>query len=166
MCEGEVCECIMFEGISKMFRIFLMCSSRAGGNFLKNSITQGNCHTEGLTAVLVIRSEAICQSAASILKQHIKGDRVLDHESLNGEVMLHWNTPPLQQVLLLCCTNRTNCCHVFLLLFCVKLSWSERARKNSFGKFLIFSEDSAPLYLVLHNFQRTVIQQDYLLIMR
>jgi hypothetical protein len=110
------------------------------------------------TVVLVVRSEVICQSAASILKQNIHSNRVLDHESLNEEVMLHWNTPPLQQVLLLCCTNRTKCCHMSLLLFCVKLSWSERPRKNCFGKFLIFSEDSAPLCLVLRNFQRTVIR--------
>jgi hypothetical protein len=48
-----------------------------------------------LTLVLVIRSEAVCESAASILKQHIHGNRALDHESLDEEVMLHWNAPPL-----------------------------------------------------------------------
>jgi hypothetical protein len=45
--------------------------------------------------VVKIRSEAICESAASILKQHIRGNRALDHESLDKEVMLHWNAPPL-----------------------------------------------------------------------
>ena len=45
--------------------------------------------------VIKIRSEAVCESAASILKQHIHGNRVLDHESLDEEVMLHWNAPPL-----------------------------------------------------------------------
>ncbi|CAF1394728.1 unnamed protein product [Adineta ricciae] len=41
--------------------------------------------------VVKIRNE----SAASILKQHIHSNRVLDHESLDEEVMLHWNAPPL-----------------------------------------------------------------------
>ncbi len=45
--------------------------------------------------VVKIRSEAVCESAASILKQHIHGNRALDHESLDKEVMLHWNAPPL-----------------------------------------------------------------------
>ena len=45
--------------------------------------------------VVKIRSEAVCESAASILKQHIHSNRVLDHESLDEEVMLHWNAPPL-----------------------------------------------------------------------
>ncbi|CAF3767738.1 unnamed protein product [Rotaria sp. Silwood1] len=45
--------------------------------------------------VLKIRSEAICESAASILKGHIHGNRSLHHDSLDNEVMLHWNAPPL-----------------------------------------------------------------------
>jgi hypothetical protein len=45
--------------------------------------------------VVKIRSDAVCQSAASILKQHIHGNRALDLESLDEEVMLHWNAPPL-----------------------------------------------------------------------
>src|SRR5579862_8008146 len=45
--------------------------------------------------VVNIRSEAVCKSVASILKQHIRGNRALDHESLDKEVMLHWNAPPL-----------------------------------------------------------------------
>ena len=49
--------------------------------------------------VVKIRSEAVCESAALILKQHIHGNRVLDHESLDKEVTLHWNVPPLHQVL-------------------------------------------------------------------
>ena len=51
-------------------------------------------HFYSLT-VVEIRSEAVCESAASILKQHIHGNRALDHESLDKEVMLHWNAPPL-----------------------------------------------------------------------
>ncbi len=45
--------------------------------------------------VVKIRSEAVCKSAASILKQHIHCNRALDHESLDKELMLHWNSPPL-----------------------------------------------------------------------
>jgi hypothetical protein len=45
--------------------------------------------------VVKIRSEAVCESVASILKQHIRGNRALDHESLDKEVMLHWNASPL-----------------------------------------------------------------------
>ncbi len=48
-----------------------------------------------LTHVLVIRSEAVCESATSILKQHIHDNRALDHESLDEEIILHWNAPPL-----------------------------------------------------------------------
>jgi hypothetical protein len=39
--------------------------------------------------VVKIRSEAVCESAASILKQHIHGNRALDHESLDEEVMIN-----------------------------------------------------------------------------
>ena len=42
--------------------------------------------------VVKIESEAVCESAASILKQHIHGNRALNHESLDEEVMLHWNS--------------------------------------------------------------------------
>ncbi|CAF3372710.1 unnamed protein product [Rotaria sp. Silwood2] len=45
--------------------------------------------------VLKIRTEAICESAASILKGHIHGNRSLNHDPLDSEVMLHWNAPPL-----------------------------------------------------------------------
>jgi hypothetical protein len=48
-----------------------------------------------LTVALVIRSEAVCESAASILNQHIHENRALDHESLDEGVMLHWNAPSL-----------------------------------------------------------------------
>jgi hypothetical protein len=48
-----------------------------------------------LTHVLVIRSEAVCKSAASILKQHTHGNRSLDHEFLDEELMLYWNATPL-----------------------------------------------------------------------
>ncbi len=48
-----------------------------------------------LTVALVIRSEAVCEDAASILNQHIHGNRALDHESLDEGVMFHWNTPSL-----------------------------------------------------------------------
>jgi hypothetical protein len=44
-----------------------------------------------LTPVLVIRSEAVCDSAASISKQHSHGNRALNHEFLDEEVMLDWN---------------------------------------------------------------------------
>jgi hypothetical protein len=49
-----------------------------------------------LTFVLVIRSEAACERAASILKQLIYGNRALDHESLDEEVMLPWNYCPVE----------------------------------------------------------------------
>ncbi|CAF4208097.1 unnamed protein product [Rotaria sp. Silwood2] len=45
--------------------------------------------------VLKIRTEAICETAASILKGHIHGNRSLNHDPLDSEVMLHWNAPPL-----------------------------------------------------------------------
>ena len=45
--------------------------------------------------ILKIRSETVCESAASILKRHIEGNRSLQHTSFNDEVMLHWNAPPL-----------------------------------------------------------------------
>ncbi|CAF1364872.1 unnamed protein product, partial [Rotaria sp. Silwood1] len=40
-------------------------------------------------------SEAICESAASILKGHIHKNRSLQHKSLDDEIFLHWNAPPL-----------------------------------------------------------------------
>lgn len=45
--------------------------------------------------ILKIRSEAICESASSILKQHIHNNRSLQHSSLDDEIMIHWNAPPL-----------------------------------------------------------------------
>ncbi len=45
--------------------------------------------------ILKIRSEAVCESAASILKGHIHNNRSLLHSSLDEEVLLHWNAPPL-----------------------------------------------------------------------
>ncbi|CAF1172828.1 unnamed protein product [Didymodactylos carnosus] len=45
--------------------------------------------------VFKIRTEAICESAASILKGHIHSNRSLHHDTLDNEVMLHWNAPPL-----------------------------------------------------------------------
>jgi hypothetical protein len=48
-----------------------------------------------LNVALVIRSEAVCESAASILNQHIHDNGALDHESLDEGVMLHWNAPSL-----------------------------------------------------------------------
>ncbi|CAF3994088.1 unnamed protein product [Rotaria sp. Silwood1] len=45
--------------------------------------------------ILKIRSEAICESAASILKGHIHKNRSLQHKSLDDEIFLHWNAPPL-----------------------------------------------------------------------
>jgi len=48
-----------------------------------------------LTVALVIRSEAVFEGASSILNQHIHGNQALDHESLDEEVMLHWNIPSL-----------------------------------------------------------------------
>jgi hypothetical protein len=45
--------------------------------------------------ILKIRSEAVCESASSILKGHIHNNRSLQHNSLDEEVMLHWNAPPL-----------------------------------------------------------------------
>jgi hypothetical protein len=44
---------------------------------------------------LKIRSDAVCESAASFLKSHIHSNRSLQHTSLDEEVMLHWNAPPL-----------------------------------------------------------------------
>jgi hypothetical protein len=41
--------------------------------------------------VLKIRTEAICESATSILKEHIQGKRSLHHDSLDNKAMLHWN---------------------------------------------------------------------------
>jgi hypothetical protein len=45
--------------------------------------------------ILKIRSEAVCESASSILKGHIHNNRSLQHSSLDEEVLLHWNAPPL-----------------------------------------------------------------------
>ncbi|CAF2126477.1 unnamed protein product [Rotaria magnacalcarata] len=48
-----------------------------------------------LLMILKIRSEAVCESAASILKRHIPNNRSLQHECLDNEAMLHWNAPPI-----------------------------------------------------------------------
>lgn len=45
--------------------------------------------------ILKIRSEAVCELAASILKNSIHSNRSLQHISLDEEIMLHWNAPPL-----------------------------------------------------------------------
>jgi len=45
--------------------------------------------------ILKIRSEAVCESASSILKSHIHINPSLQHNSLDDEVMLHGNAPPL-----------------------------------------------------------------------
>jgi hypothetical protein len=45
--------------------------------------------------ILKIRSKAVCESTASILKGHIHNNRSLQHSSLDEEVMLHWNAPPM-----------------------------------------------------------------------
>ena len=45
--------------------------------------------------LLKIRSEAICESSTSILKGHIHNNSSLQHKSLDDEVFLHWNAPPL-----------------------------------------------------------------------
>ncbi len=45
--------------------------------------------------VVKIRSETVSESATSVLKQHIHGNRALGHESSYKEVMIHWNAPPL-----------------------------------------------------------------------
>lgn len=62
---------------------------------LANGIEQ-YIHFYSLMAVK-IRTEAVCENAASILKQYIRGNRALEHESLNKEVMLHWNALSLHQ---------------------------------------------------------------------
>jgi hypothetical protein len=43
----------------------------------------------------VIRSEAVCESAASIPNRHIHDNGALDQKSLDEGVMLHWNVPSL-----------------------------------------------------------------------
>ena len=45
--------------------------------------------------ILRVRSEAICESACSILKGHIHNNRSLQHSSLDKEAMLHWNAIPI-----------------------------------------------------------------------
>ena len=45
--------------------------------------------------ILKIRSEAVCESASSVLKAHIHNNCSLEHTSLDDEVMIHWNAPPL-----------------------------------------------------------------------
>ena len=45
--------------------------------------------------IVKIRSEAVCESASSILKAHIHNNRSLEHTSLDDEVLIHWNAPPL-----------------------------------------------------------------------
>ena len=59
--------------------------------FTNKDLASGIEHFLHFYALMVvkIRSEAVCESAASILKQHIHGNRPLDHESLDKEVMLH-----------------------------------------------------------------------------
>ncbi|CAF3503961.1 unnamed protein product [Rotaria socialis] len=46
--------------------------------------------------ILKVRSEAVCESAASTLKGHIHNNRSLQYDSLDEEVMLHWNAPPMR----------------------------------------------------------------------
>jgi hypothetical protein len=48
-----------------------------------------------LLMVLKIRSEAVCESAASVLKENIHNNRALHHDNLDNEVLVHWNAPPL-----------------------------------------------------------------------
>ena len=45
--------------------------------------------------ILKVRSEAIFESACSILKGHIHNNHSLQHSSLDKEAMLHWNAPPI-----------------------------------------------------------------------
>jgi hypothetical protein len=45
--------------------------------------------------ILKIRSEVVCESASLILKSYIHNNRSLKHGSLDDEVMIHWNAPPL-----------------------------------------------------------------------
>ena len=45
--------------------------------------------------ILKVRSEAICESACSILKGHIHNNRSLQHSSLDNEAMLHRNAPSI-----------------------------------------------------------------------
>ena len=46
--------------------------------------------------VVQVRSETVREkSAASILRQHIRGNRAPHHAPLDKQVMLHWNAPPL-----------------------------------------------------------------------
>jgi hypothetical protein len=48
-----------------------------------------------LLIVLKSRIEAVCESAAPILKTHIHNNRGLHHDNLDNEVLVHWNAPPL-----------------------------------------------------------------------
>ncbi|CAF0994434.1 unnamed protein product [Rotaria sp. Silwood1] len=45
--------------------------------------------------ILQLRSEAVCESASSIFKTNIHNNRSLQHSSLDEEVTVHWNAPPL-----------------------------------------------------------------------
>ena len=45
--------------------------------------------------IVKARSEAVCESISSVLKARIHNNRSLEHISLDDEVMIHWNVPPL-----------------------------------------------------------------------
>jgi hypothetical protein len=73
-------------------------TSKVMKSFYKNASLYEDIHDFlhfYLLMVLKIRSEAVCESAASILKAHIHNNRGLLHENLDNEVLVHWNAPPL-----------------------------------------------------------------------
>jgi hypothetical protein len=73
-------------------------TSKVMKSFYKNASLYDGIHDFlyfYLLMVLKIRSEAVCESAASILKEHIHNNRALHHNNLDNEVLVHWNAPPL-----------------------------------------------------------------------
>jgi hypothetical protein len=94
-----------------------------------------------LTVALVIRSEAACESTASIPIQHIHDNRALDHESLDEGVMLHWNAPSLHLADPFAKASSSNK-HFFQLK---DKHWI--FFKNQLEEIFDFLEDSAPMNL-------------------
>jgi hypothetical protein len=144
------------------------CAPARGGNFGKLSHKRADCRSRDQKRSCLreccLNPEAThsWQSSSRSRILRWKGDVTLECTTALSSRPIHQVL--LQQVLLLCCTNSNKqnkilpC--VFTSILCqIKLVWA--AKKKQFREIFDFLEDSAPLYLVLHNFQRTVIQQDY-----
>ncbi len=47
--------------------------------------------------ILKITNEIMCETVASIMKTHLHRNRALDHETLDDEIQIHMNAPPIDK---------------------------------------------------------------------